>query len=122
MSGKIVILRKDAGADQFLLQRGSKIQKVLRCAAADVVDRVGGEGQPVFAGGSFRRALHDPDDAFHNVVHIGEVPPAVAVVEDLNLLAGGQFLRCREVEHIRTSCGAVDREEAQPGRGNAVEL
>ena len=66
--------------------------------------------------------MHDTDDAFHDVVDVGEVAFAVAVVEDLNGLACLQFLRCGEVEHVRAACRTVNGKEAETGGRNIVEL
>jgi len=122
VGGEVVIGGQDAGADQFLLEGGDKIEEVLRGAAADIVDGIGRQGQAVLPGGLFRRTLHDAKDAFHDVVHVGKVPLTVAVVEDLNRLARGQLLRGGEIEHIRPPRGTVDREEAEPRGGDVVEL
>ena len=58
VGGEVVVGGQDPGADQLLLERGDVVQQVLRRAAADVVDRVGGQGQAVFPGGLLRRDVH----------------------------------------------------------------
>ena len=121
--GREVIVRgEDAGADQFLLQGGDEVHQVLRLAAADVVDRVGREGKSVLSRFLFGRALHDADDALEDVVDVGEVALAVAVVEDPDRAALGEGLGGGVVEHVRPAGGAVDGEEAQAGGRDAVQL
>lgn len=122
MGGKVVVLGQNTGTDKLLLQRGDVIEEVFRRTAADVVDCVGRQGKPVLAGRLFGRALHDADHALHDIVHIGEIALAVAVVEDLDGLSGNELLRSGEIEHIRATCGAVDGKEAQSRRGDVVEL
>ena len=70
-------------------------------------------------GGGF---LHHSYDAFHNVIHVGEVAAAVAVVIDLDGVATQQFVGKPKVGHVGTASGAIDGEEAQAGGGDVVEL
>lgn len=60
--------------------------------------------------------------ALDNIVHIGEIALAVAVVEDLDRAVFGERVCRREVEHIRSACRSVDCEEAQACGRNVVEL
>ena len=119
---EIVILGQDTCANEFFLQGRNVVQQVFGSAAADVVDSVGRQRETVFAGLLLRCSLHDADDAFDNVVDIGEVALAVAVVENLDGLACLQFLCGGEVEHVRAACRAVNGKEAEPGGRNIVEL
>lgn len=119
---EVVVLRQYARADQLLLQDVHKIQQVLRAVVADVVDRVGRHRQAVLAYRFFRRVPHHPHHAFHDVVHIGEVALAVAIVEDLDLLSLYQLVGEAEVGHVRTASGAVDREKAQARGRDVVQL
>lgn len=91
-------------------------------AAADVIYRIGRNGKTVFAVLSFRCALHDPDHPFYDVVYVGEVPFAVAVIEDLDGLSFPEFIGKSEVGHIRTAGGAVDREEPEARGGDIVQF
>ena len=119
---EIKVLGQDACADEFLLESGDIVKQVLGCAAADVVDGVGRQREAVFAGPLLRRALHDAEDALDDVVDVGEVALHIAVVEDLNGLAGLQFLRGGEIEHVRAAGGTVNGEEPQACGRNIVEL
>ena len=57
--------------------------------------------------------LHNADYSFHNVIDIGEVTLAVAVVEDLDGLAFHQFVGEAKVGHVGTTCWAIDGKEAE---------
>ena len=119
---KIVIWGQHTGGYQFFLQGLNIIQQVFRRAAADVVHRVRRQGQAVFAGFLFRRAFHDAKHALHNVVHIGKIPLAVAVIEDGYGFALHQLLGGAEIEHVGPPRRAVHRKEAQAGGGDIVQL
>ena len=80
------------------------------------------DGKTIGAVGFLRSTTHYSNNAFHNIVDISEVPLHIAVIEDLDLLSGSQFLRCREVEHIRATGRAINGEEAQTRRRDIVEL
>ena len=57
--------------------------------------------------------LHNADYSFHNVIDIGEVTLAVAVVEDLDGLAFHQFVGEAKVGHVGATCRTIDGEEAK---------
>lgn len=57
--------------------------------------------------------LHNADYSFHNVIDIGEVALAVAVIEDLDGLAFDQFVSKTKVGHVGTTCRTIDSEEAE---------
>ena len=122
MAFKIIVLGQYTRANEFLLQSGDVVQQVFGCAAADVVDSVGRQRETIFSGLLLRGSLHHADNTFDDVVNVGEVALAVAIVEDLNGLACLQFLRGGEVEHVRSACRTVNGEEAETGRRNIVEL
>ena len=119
MGLEVVVLREHAGADEFLLEDIDKVQQVFGLAAADVVDSIRRDGKPVLAVLLFRGFAHDADDAFHDVIDIGEIASAVAVVVDLDGLALEQLVREAEIGHVRTPCRTVDGEEAET-RGRDV--
>lgn len=58
---------------------------------------------------------HDPDDAFNDVVDVGEVAFHLAVVEQGNRLAGQNGPAEQERGHVGTTPGPVDR-KTQAGR------
>ena len=119
---EVVVRGEYAGADEFLLEDIDKLQQVLGLAAADVVDGIRRDGQAVLAGLLFRGFAHDPDDAFHDVIDIGEIPSAVAVVVDLDGLTFQQFVRESEIGHIWTPGRTVDGEEAEARGRDIVKL
>ena len=122
MTCKVVVFGQDAGADEFLLKGGDVVQKVFRCAAADVVDGVGRQREAVFAGLFFGRALHDAEDALDDVVDVGEVTLHVTIVEDLDRAALGERVGGGEVKHVRAARRSVYCEEAEAGGRDIVEL
>jgi len=119
---EVVVGGEDASSDEFLLEDVDKVQQVLGLAAADVVDGIRGDGQAVLAGPLFRGFAHHPDDAFHDVIDIGEIAAAVAVVVDLDGLALEQLVREAEIGHVRTPGGAVDGEETEARGRDVVQL
>ena len=119
---KVIVLRQDAGKDELLLQDVHKVQQVLGLAATYVIHGIGRHGQAVVARLALGGALHHADDAFHDVIDIGEVAAAVAVVIDLYGLATEQAVGKAKVGHVGPSGGAIDGEEAQAGGGYVVEL
>jgi len=119
MGLEVVVLGEHSGSDEFLLEDIDKVQQVLGLAAADVVDGIRRDGKPVLTGLLFRGFAHDPDNAFHDVIDIGEIATAVAVVVDLDSLAFQQFVREAEIGHIRAPSGTVDGKEAE-ARGRDI--
>ena len=119
---EIEVLGEDTGANQFFLEDGHEIEEVLGLAASDVINGIRWDGETVFALLAFRGTLHHADNALDNVVDIGEVASAVAVVVDLDGLALQEFIGEAEVGHVGSSGGAIDGEEAEAGGGNVVEF
>ena len=122
MGLKVVVRRQHALLNQHALQRVDEVEQVLGMRVADVVDAVGGEGQPVLAHLHLGGGIHDAPHALDDVVDEGEVAAAVAHVENLDGVAAAQLLGEAEVGHVGPAHGAVHREEAQAGRGDGVEL
>ena len=89
---------------------------------ADVVDFVGWQRESVFAVFLFGGVLHHSDDAFDDVIDVGEVAFAFAVVEYLDGLAGFELVGEAEVGHVGAAGGAIDGKEAQPCAGDVVEF
>lgn len=119
---KIIILGEHAGTDQLFLKDGHEVEKVLGRVVADVVHLVRGDGESILAVLLLRGVLHDAHHSLHDVVNIGEVALAVAIVEYLDGLAFHQLVGEAEVSHVGTTCGAIDGEETEAGRGDVVEL
>ena len=66
--------------------------------------------------------LHHAHNAFDNVIDVSKVALALAVVENLDGLAGLELVCEAEVGHVRAACGSVDGKEAQPRARDVVEL
>ena len=119
---KIIIFRQNVGTNQFFLQGRDVVEKVFGRSSANIVDCVRRQRKAVFASLSFRSTLHDAKDAFNDVVDVGKVALHIAVVEDFDRSAFGERVGCGEVEHVRAACGSVNREEAEAGGRDIVEL
>ena len=122
MRFEVVIGGEHFGTDEFFLQNGHEIEEVLGVVVPDVIDFVGRQRESVFAVLLFGGVLHDADDAFDDVIDVGKVAFAFAVVEYLNGLAGFKLVGEAEVGHVGATGGAVDGKEAQPCAGDVVEL
>ena len=112
-------LVNDALGHQTTLQRLHEVQQVLRLVVADVVDPGRVRASLAVIRG---RVVQHIDDSLYNVVDIGEIPLHITVVEDLDGFALYQLFREGKIGHIRAAIGAVNREEAQTGGGDAVEM
>ena len=108
---EIVVFRKHVCTNKFLLQDVDKIEQVLGLASADVVDLVRRYGQTVLPGLALRSLGHHSGDAFHNVIHIGEVAAAVAEVIDLNGLTYQELVGKTKISHIGASRRTIYREK-----------
>lgn len=119
---EVVVLGQDTGTYKLFLQDGYEVKEVFGRVVTDVVHLVRGDGQSVLAVLLLRGVLHDAHHSLHDVVDIGEVALAVAIIEDLDGLAFHQFVGEAEVSHVGTTCRAIDGKEAEAGRGDVVEL
>ena len=122
MSLKVVFLGQHTGTDQLFLQDGYEVEKVFGGVVADVVYLVRGDGQSVLAVLLLRGVLHDAHHSLHNVIDIGKVALAVAIIEYLDGFAFNKLISETEVSHVGTTGGAIDGEEAEAGRGDVVEF
>ena len=119
---KVIICRQNSCSQQLLLQCLNEIQEILWLAAADVVHGVRRHGKAVLTGAFLRSLLHHTDDALDNVIHICEVPAAIAVVVNLDGLPLEELVGEAEVGHVGATGGAVDGEEPQAGGGDVIQL
>ena len=122
MGFEVVVCGEHLGSDELFLEDGHEVEEVFRMVVPDVVDFVGRERQSVFAVLLFGGVLHDADDAFDDVIDVGEVAFALAVVEYLDGLAGFELVGEAEVGHVGAAGGAVDGKEAQSRAGDVVEF
>lgn len=119
---EIVVGRQDSCTDKFLLENRHEIQKILRGVVADVVHLVWRNRKSVLAVLLLRGMSHDTDHTLHDVIDIGEVAFAVAVVEDLDGLAFSEFVGEAEIRHVGTAGWAIDRKETETCGRDIVEL
>lgn len=95
------------------MKDSDKVEEILGRVVADIIHLVGWNRKTVFAVLLFGGMLHNADHSFHNVIDIGEVALAVAVVEDLDGLALDQFVGKTKIGHVGTACWAIDGKEAE---------
>lgn len=119
---EVVVLGEDAGTDQLFLKDGYEVKEVFGRVVTDVVHLVRGDGESVLAVLLLRGVLHDAHHSLHDVIDIGEVALAVAIIENLDGLAFHQLVGEAEVRHVGTTGGAIDGKEAEAGRGDVVEF
>lgn len=112
---EVVVGGKYASGNKFFLEYLDEVEEVFGIVVANVVDGIWRDGKSVFAGLTLRSTVHYADNAFDNVVNIGEVSFAVAVVEDLDGFAFDQLVGESEVGHVGTPGRTVDGEETQAG-------
>ena len=122
MGLEVVIGGEDLRADELFLEDCHEVEQVFRVVVADVVDLVRREGEAVFAVLLFGGVLHHAHDTFDNVIDVGKVTLALAVVENLDGLTGFELVGETEVGHVRAACGAIDGKEAEAGARDVVEL
>ena len=82
-------------------------------AVADVIHLVRRYWQPIFTILLFWSVLHYADNAFYDIIHIGEVAFAIAVVENLDGSAFHEFIGEAKVSHIGTAGRTVNGKETQ---------
>lgn len=122
MGFKVIIFWEYSGTDEFFLEDGDEVEEVFWRVISNVIYFVRRDRKTVLTFPLLRGVLHDAHHSLHDVVDIGEVALAVAIVENLDGLAFHQFVGEAEVSHVGTAGGAIDGEEAQAGRGDVVEL
>ena len=84
---EIVVCGKDSSTDEFFLKDGDEVEQVLGAVVADVIDLIRRDGKTIFSVFFFRGMLHHTDVSFHNVIDVGEITLAVAIVEDFDGVA-----------------------------------
>lgn len=119
---EIVVRRQDAGTYEFLLKNRHEVQKILRRIVADVIYLVRRNRKTVLTVLLLRGMSHDTHNSLHDVIDIGEVAFAVAVVEDLDCLAFTEFVGEAEIRHVGAASWAIDREETETCGRDIVEL
>ena len=117
-----MVLWQDSCTHQLFLKDGHEVEEVFGRVVADVIYLVRWDGQSVLAVPLLGGVLHDAHHSLHDVVNIGEVALAVAIIENLDGLAFHQLVGEAEVSHVGTAGRAIDGEEAEAGRGDVVEL
>lgn len=104
------------------MQNSDEVEEVLRLVVAYIVYGVRWDWEAVFAGTFFWSVLHYSHNSFYDVIHVGEVALAVAIVEDLYRFAFYQLIGKAKVGHIGATCRAIDGEEAETGTGDVIQF
>ena len=99
-----------------------EIEEILGLSATYIIYCIRGNGQAILALLALGGLGHDTDDALNDIIDIGEVTTAVAIVEDFYRFALQELVGETEVSHIRTSGRTIDGEEAQACGGDIVEF
>lgn len=110
---KVVVFGQHPSAHQFFLENRDEVEEILGGIVTDIIYLVGRNGKTVLAVLLLGGMLHNADHSFHNVIDIGEVALAIAVIEDLDGLAFDQFVSKTKVGHVGTTCRTIDSEEAE---------
>ena len=95
------------------MKNRDEVEEVFGGVVSDIINLVGRNRQTVFTVLLLGGMLHNADHSFYNVIDIGEVALAVAVVEDLDGLALDQFVGETKIGHVRATCWAIDGKEAE---------
>ena len=104
----------DALCHEAVFQRLDKVQQILRAVVADIIDDRGI--------GALRRAVKHVQDALHDVINVGKVALHIAIVENGDRFAFHHLVGEAVIRHIWAAIGAIDREEAQAGCRDAIEM
>lgn len=113
MGLKVVVLGQHTSAHQFFLKNSDEVEEIFGGVVTDVIHLIGRNGKSVLAVLFLGGMLHNADHSFHNVIDVGEVALAVAVVEYLDGLAFDQFVGETKVGHVGTTSWAIDGKEAE---------
>ncbi len=122
MGFEVIILGEDSCTDELFLENCDEVEEVFGGVVTYVIYFIRWNWESVFALLFLWGVLHHSYYAFHDVIDIGEVTLAVAIVKNLDGFAFHQFVGETKVCHVRATGGAIDGEEAQAGRGDVVEL
>ena len=122
MRFEVIVCGQHACADQFFLEDGNKVQEVLGSVVTNIIYLIGRYGQSVFTCALLGSVLHDSDDSFYDVIDVGEIALAVAVIEDFYRIPLYQFVGKAEIGHVGPAGRTVDSEEAKTRAGDIVEF
>ena len=89
---EVKVLRQHAGTDKLFLKDSNKVEQVLGLTATDVINGIGGHRQTVIAILALGSSLHHAHNALNDIIYIGEVAAAVAIVEYLDGFALQQLV------------------------------
>ena len=88
----------------------------------NVVHHIRRNRQTIFSCLLRRRTLHHAQNALNNVINIGKVTSAIAIVENLDCFSCAKLIGETEIRHIRASGRSIHGKETQARRRNVIQL
>ncbi len=122
MGLEVIVGRENLGGDEFLLEDSHEVEEIFWGVVADIVYLIWWDREAVLTILLLRGMLHDTNHTFYDIVDIGEVAFAVAIIEDLYGLAFTEFVGKSEICHVRTTGRTVDGKEAETCAWDVVEF
>ncbi len=113
MGFEVVVFGEDSCTDELFLENCDEVEKVYGGVVTYVIYFIRWNWEAVFALLLLWSVLHHSYYAFHDVIDIGEVTLAVAVIENLNGFAFHQFVGEAEVCHVRATGRTINGEETE---------
>ncbi len=122
MGAEVIVLRERSGADKLTLEDVHEIEQVHRTVVAYVVELVGRDRKPILPYPAFGSVPHHPHDPLNDIINVGKIPLALAVVEYFYFFSSDEPVGKTEIGHIRAAGRTIDREEPQTGGRDVVQL
>ena len=122
MRFKVVVFGEDSCTDELFLENCDEVEEILWGVVTYVIYFIRWDWEPVFALLLLWSVLHHSYYAFHDVIDIGEVAFAVAVIENLDGFAFHQFVGEAEVSHVWATGWSINGEETETGGWDVIEL
>ena len=119
---EVVIFWEDSCTDELFLKDGDEVEEILWGIVAYIIYIIRWNWQSVFALVLLWGVLHHSYYAFHDVIDIGEVTLAVAVIENLDGFTFHQFVGETEVCHVRATSWTINGEETETCRWDVIEF
>lgn len=122
MGFKVIIFWENSCTDELFLKDGDEVEEILWGIVTYVIYFVRRNRKTILTILLLWGVLHDTDHSFHDVIDIGEVALAVAIVEYLDGVAFHQLVGEAKVCHIWTASRTINCKETQASRRDVVEF
>lgn len=113
MGFKVIIFWENSCTDELFLKDGDEVEEILWGIVTYVIYFVRRNRKTILTILLLWSVLHNTDYTFYDVIDIGEVTLAVAVVENLYGFAFHKFVGETEVCHVRATDWTIDGEETE---------